>query len=156
MSYSTWLCSKRIIFFSTSQMFHFWNKVYEKKKGKMLFLSLCVLPSLTPAEQLQPFERGRIKGLPKAGWTYRQIATHVGHSVSVVCRCFQQWCAEHSHTRKPGFRRPHCTDARQDRCIVASSVAAWTELILQPFRYFTYVTVHSPTLLSLLLHKLFT
>ena len=32
-----------------------------------------------------------------------------------------------------------------------------TELILQPFRHFTYVTVHSPILLSLLLHhKLFT
>ena len=30
-------------------------------------------------------------------------------------------------------------------------------LILQPFRHFTYVTVHSPTLLSLLLrHRLFT
>ena len=32
-----------------------------------------------------------------------------------------------------------------------------SQLILQPFRRFTYVTVHSPTLLSLLLrHKLFT
>ena len=32
-----------------------------------------------------------------------------------------------------------------------------SQLILQPFRCFTYVTVHSPTLLSLLLsHKLFT
>ena len=32
-----------------------------------------------------------------------------------------------------------------------------SKLILQPFRCFTYVTVHSPTLLSLLLrHKLFT
>ena len=31
------------------------------------------------------------------------------------------------------------------------------QLILQPFRYFTYVTVHSPTLLTLLLrHKFFT
>ena len=32
-----------------------------------------------------------------------------------------------------------------------------SQLILQPFRCFTYVTVHSPTLLSLILrHKLFT
>ena len=32
-----------------------------------------------------------------------------------------------------------------------------SQLILQPFSCFTYVTVHSPTLLSLLLrHKLFT
>ena len=32
-----------------------------------------------------------------------------------------------------------------------------SQLILQPFRFFTYVTVHSPTLLSLLLrHKFFT
>ena len=47
MSYSIWLCSKRIIFFSTSQIFHFLNKVCEKN-GKMLFLSHCVLPCLTP------------------------------------------------------------------------------------------------------------
>ena len=39
-----------------------------------------------------------------------------------------------------------------------TSVALPTsQLILQPFRCFTYFTVHSPTLLSLLLrHKLFT
>ena len=41
MCYSIWLCSKRIIFFSTSQIFHFWNKVYEKKGGKCFFVSLC-------------------------------------------------------------------------------------------------------------------
>ena len=39
MSYSIWLCSKRIIFFSTSQIFHFWNKVCEKKGN--FFVSLC-------------------------------------------------------------------------------------------------------------------
>ena len=39
-----------------------------------------------------------------------------------------------------------------------SSVALPTsQLILQPFRFFSYVTVHSPTLISLLLrHRLFT
>ena len=31
-----------------------------------------------------------------------------------------------------------------------------SQLFLHPFRCFTYVTVHSPTLLSLLRHKLFT
>ena len=45
MSYSIWLCSKRIIFFSTSQIFHFRNKVCEKRE-KCFFLSHCVLPSL--------------------------------------------------------------------------------------------------------------
>ena len=45
MSYSIWLCSKRNIFFSTSQIFHFWNKVCEKK-GKMFFMSHYILPSL--------------------------------------------------------------------------------------------------------------
>ena len=40
----------------------------------------------TPIEQLQPFERGRIVGLRGAGWTYRWIAAHVGHTLSVMCR----------------------------------------------------------------------
>ena len=44
MSYDIWLCSKRIIFFSISQICHFWNKVCGKKG---FFLSHCVLPSLT-------------------------------------------------------------------------------------------------------------
>ena len=46
MSYGLWLCSKRIIFFSTSQIFNFWNKACEKK-GKMFFMSHYVLPSPT-------------------------------------------------------------------------------------------------------------
>ena len=61
----------------------------------------------TPVEQLQPFERGCIVDLREAGWTYRRIATHVGHSVSVVYRCFQQWSVEHTHTCRPGSGRPH-------------------------------------------------
>ena len=48
--------------------------------------------TLTPVEQFQPFERGRIVGLREAGWTYRRIAAHVGHTVSllkaVVCGTF--------------------------------------------------------------------
>ena len=43
MSYS----SKWIIFFSRSQILHFLNKVCEKK-GKMFFISHCVLSSRTP------------------------------------------------------------------------------------------------------------
>ena len=42
MSYSIWLCSKRIIFFSTSQILHFWNKVPMWKKGKNVFFCLTV------------------------------------------------------------------------------------------------------------------
>ena len=79
----------------------------------------------TPAEQLQ-FEEDCIVGLWEAGWTYQQIAAHVGHNVglTVVCRCFQQWSVEHSHTRRPGSGRPRNTDARQDRRIVPTAVAA--------------------------------
>ena len=43
----------------------------------------------TPVER-QQFERGRIVGLREPGWIYERIAAHVGHNVSVVCRCFQQ------------------------------------------------------------------
>ena len=82
--------------------------------------------------QLQPFERGRILGLREAGWTYRRIATHVGHNASVVYHCFQQSSVEDSHTNKPGSGRPRNIDARQDRRIVRTALAArrasWVEM----------------------------
>ena len=83
----------------------------------------------TPVELLQPFESGCIVGLQEAGWTYRWIAAHVGHTVSVVCRCFQQWSVEHSHTPRPGSGWPHGTDARQDRHIVWAAMAAQTAAV---------------------------
>ena len=79
-------------------------------------------------EQLQ-FGRGRFIGLREARWTYRRIAAHVGHNVYVVCRCFQQWSVEHSHTCRPGSGRPRSTDARQSRRIVRAPVAASREEI---------------------------
>ena len=58
--------------------------------------------SMTPVEQFQPFEQGCIIGLRETGWIYRWIAAHVGHNVSVVCCCFQQWPVAHSHTHRSG------------------------------------------------------
>ena len=80
----------------------------------------------TPVEQLQPFERGRIVDLWEAGWTYRRITAHVGHNVSVVCRCLEQWSVEHSHARRPGSVWPYGTDAHKDGRIVQAAVAART------------------------------
>ena len=77
-------------------------------------------------EQFPPFELGRIVCLRETGCTNRRIAAHVGHNVSVVCHCFQQWSVEHSHTHRPGSGRPRSTDARQDRRIVRAAVAART------------------------------
>ena len=71
----------------------------------MLLRRVC-----TPVIQLQPFARGHIVGLREAGWTYRRIAAHVGHNLSVECRCFQQWSVVHSHSCTPGFGRPCSTD----------------------------------------------
>ena len=66
--------------------------------GSLLYAS----EGRTPVEQLQPFERGRIVGLRETGWTNRWtnrwIAAHVGHNVSVMCRCFQHWSVEHSRS----------------------------------------------------------
>ena len=78
----------------------------------------------TPVKQPQPFDQGRIVGLQEAGWTYQWIAAHVGHIVSLVCRCFQQWSLEHSHTHRPDSELLHSTDACQDRHIVRVVVAA--------------------------------
>ena len=56
----------------------------------------------------------------------RRNAAHVRHNVRVVYRCFHQWSVEHSHTRTPGSERPRSTDARQDRHIARTEVAAQT------------------------------
>ena len=44
MTYSMWLCSKWIIFVSTSQIFHFWNKVCGKKGEIFLCLTVYYPP----------------------------------------------------------------------------------------------------------------
>ena len=80
----------------------------------------------TPVEQLEPFQRRCIVGLRVAGWTYRWIAAHVGHYVSVVCRYFQQQSVEHSYTCGQGSGWLHSTDTCQDRHIVQTVVAART------------------------------
>ena len=49
----------------------------------------------TTVEHLQPFEWCCNVSLQEAGWPYQRIAAHVGHNVSVVCGCFQQWSVEH-------------------------------------------------------------
>ena len=79
----------------------------------------------TTVEQLQPCEWGRIIGQREVGWTYQQIAVHVGHNVG--CRCFQQWSVEHSHIFRPGSGGPHSMDVCQDWRIVQAVVATQTE-----------------------------
>ena len=43
-----------------------------------------------------------------------------------MCRCFQQWSVEHSHTHRPGSGRPRNTDACQERRILRATMAART------------------------------
>ena len=83
-------------------------------------------PASTPAEHLQPFERNRILGPREGGWSYQEIAAHVGHNVSVVYRSFQQLSVEYSRTCRLGSGRAHITHARQDRRIVRAGVVART------------------------------
>ena len=60
----------------------------------------------------------------------------------------------HSSLSRPCFASPMPQLCSFSNLFVTSPTS---QLILQPFRCFTYVTVHSPTLLSLLLrHNLFT
>ena len=75
-----------------------------------------------------PFEWGCIIGLRETGRTQR-IAAHVGYSVPVVCRRFQQWCVEHLHTRRTGSERPRSTDARHDRYNMRAALAVSREEI---------------------------
>ena len=92
------------------------------KRLKTPTLGYNLLQVRTPAEQLQQFERGRIAGLQEARWTYRRIVTHVGHNVSVVCCCFQQWSMEYSHTCRPGSWWLCSSEAHQEQHIVQAAV----------------------------------
>ena len=48
------------------------------------------------------------------------------HSISVMCRRFQQWSVKLSHIRRQCSGRPRSTNALQDRCILWADVAAPT------------------------------
>ena len=61
-------------------------------------------------------------------------------------------CSSRAHS--PNFASLHLRHSSFSNPSVALPTS---QFILQPFRFFTYVTAHSPTLLSLLLrHRLFT
>ncbi|GFW29439.1 transposable element Tcb2 transposase [Trichonephila clavipes] len=72
-------------------------------------------------EQLSQFERGRIIGMMKAGWSVRRVARQLGRSDCVVRRCWDQWIREMSFTRRPGSERPRQTSHREDRQIVRNA-----------------------------------
>ena len=93
-------------------------------KGAECHPVMDCLKHVAPVIAIRPLERGHIVGLRETGWTYRRIVSHVGHNVSVLCSCFQQWSVEHSRTRRSCSGRPHSTDARQDRRIVRAAMAA--------------------------------
>ncbi|GFY05912.1 transposable element Tcb2 transposase [Trichonephila clavipes] len=72
-------------------------------------------------EQLSQFERGRIIGMKKAGWSARRVARHLGRFDCVVRRCWDQWIRQMSFTRRPGSGRPQQTSRREDHHIVRSA-----------------------------------
>ena len=91
-------------------------------------------------------------------WTRAHSPTlpllHLHHSsfsnLSVALPTSQLMSRAHSPTF-PSLHLHHSSSSNP------SVTLPMSQLILQPFRCFTYITVHSPTLLSLLLcHKLFT
>ncbi|GFT03919.1 uncharacterized protein TNCV_1730831 [Trichonephila clavipes] len=77
-------------------------------------------------EQLTDFDRGRIIGLRKAGWSNRRIGRHLGRSDMVVARCWQQWITEGRVYRRGGSGRPRNTNDREDRAIRRVATSAPT------------------------------
>ncbi|KAJ4450221.1 hypothetical protein ANN_01628 [Periplaneta americana] len=68
--------------------------------------------------QLMEFERGRIIGMRKAGWSYRRIASHLCRSDHTFRTCWDQWMREGTRTRRVGSGRPRLTTRREDRRIL--------------------------------------
>ncbi|GFX75170.1 HTH_Tnp_Tc3_2 domain-containing protein [Trichonephila clavipes] len=73
------------------------------------------------SEQLSQFERGRIIGLIKAGWSTRRVARQLSRSYCVLRRCWDQWIREMSFTRRPGSGSLRQTGRREDRNIVRNA-----------------------------------
>ena len=93
--------------------------------------NIWTLASTSPTSQLilQPFRR----------FTY--VTAHSPTFPSLHLR--------HSSFSNPSVALPTCSFSN------LSVTSPTSHLILQPFRCFIYVTAHSPTLLSLLRHRLF-
>ncbi|GFV33467.1 HTH_Tnp_Tc3_2 domain-containing protein [Trichonephila clavipes] len=79
------------------------------------------MPHRRQYEQLSQFERGRIIGMMKAGWSARRVARQLGCSDCVVRRCWDQWIREMSFTRRSGSGHPRLTSRRKDRHLVRNA-----------------------------------
>ena len=103
---------------------------------------------LSSGSEVRGFDHGRGR------WFFQSVKilsmTSFGREIKpwIPCRRFT------ARKRTSHFSSPYLRHSSLSNSSVASSTS---QLILQPFRCFTYVTAYSPTLISLLLrHRLFT
>ncbi|GFT25738.1 HTH_Tnp_Tc3_2 domain-containing protein [Trichonephila clavipes] len=82
-------------------------------------------------EQLPEFERGRIIGLKVGCWANWRIARHMGRSVAVIRRCWQEWVGSGEFQRHNGSITPlHCR-ARLQWCLtrLGRNHADWGRIV---------------------------
>jgi transposase len=65
--------------------------------------------------QLTPFERGRIVGVPEAGLSFREIVRRFSRSDSTIIPAWRAWPNEGSERRRKGSDRPRITNERKER-----------------------------------------
>ena len=107
-----------------------WCRCSDRKVGEWAELIVIVIAELI----IQPFRH------------FSYVTTHYPTVPLLHLR--------HSSSSNPSFAS---ATSQQSSFSNLSVTSPTSQLILQPFRCFTHVTVHSPTLLSLVLrHKLFT
>ena len=112
-------------------------------------LPLLQLRNVTAEFILQPFRHFTFVTThsPTLPWLYLRHSSFFNPSVASPT-------SRHSRVHYPIFPSLHL---RHNSFSNPSVALPTSQLILQPFRCFTYIAVHSPTLLSFLLcHKLFT
>ncbi|GBN73285.1 Transposable element Tc1 transposase [Araneus ventricosus] len=74
-------------------------------------------------QQFTEFEGGRVVGLRKGGFSFRDIVVRLGRNVSTMHDCWQQWSREGTASRRPGSGRPRGTTEREDRRVRRMAVA---------------------------------
>ncbi|GFW71141.1 transposable element Tc1 transposase [Trichonephila clavipes] len=73
-------------------------------------------------QKLTEFERDRVIGIRKGGFSFRDIAERLGWNVSTVHDYWEQWSRDGTASRRPGSERPRDTTEREDSRIQSTAV----------------------------------
>ena len=148
-------------------IFHHWDLVFHEKhlhrEGIVCWCDILYVLICFSSERLArawivfnvfPSLFKSLKPLKNLSMRWPLITINFCQEAVSLCGRFSKFSEEFHRAHSPTFPSLHL---RHNSFSNSSVILPTSQLSLEPFHCFTYITVHSPTLLSLLLcHKLFT